>query len=343
MHYESGVQYVGELILENGKVRQCHIAYEIVGQWPIVNDRVIIICHALTGNQYAYGNKMAGWWRPFIGPGQMIDTNEFTVITTNIVGGCNGTSIEQEHRGYPDVTIRDMVRAQQRFLQTLNIETVHAIIGGSLGGMQVWEWSIMDPSFARVYIPLAATPVFSDYAIAYNHIAEQAILAQLSPSSDHVPDEVMGRRSGLEIARMIGMITYRSPQLFNERFKREKATDGRYQIQSYLDYQGEKLLKRFNVNSYLTLLRAMNNHDVSRGRSSLEEAFNHIERPVIAIGFENDLLYPSETIKDSINLLQSLNKTAVFYEVDTLFGHDGFLVEADKWGFLVSQHIMQYT
>ncbi|MCP8615927.1 homoserine O-acetyltransferase family protein [Salirhabdus salicampi] len=330
--YESSQLSIGEFMLENGEARNCTIAYERVGKWPASHDQIIVICHALTGNQWAYGEHHDGWWSDFIGPGKMIDTNKYTVFTTNVIGGCNGTDVEQDTLGYPNITVRDMVRAQKQFLAKLDIDQVYAIVGGSLGGMQVWEWAVMDPTFAEVYVPLASTPIFSDYALAYNHIAEQAILSH--------QNETDSNGKGLEIARMIGMITYRSPQLFNNRFERSQGEDDRYEVQNYLDYQGNKLLQRFDENSYVTLLRAMNSHDITRGRGSLGDVLARIQAPILTVSFSHDLLYPPKAIHEAARQLENAGIDVRYHSVETDFGHDGFLVEPEKWQHVVKDFLL---
>jgi homoserine O-acetyltransferase len=228
------------------------------------------------------------------------------------------------------LTVRDMVHAQYQFLQH-HKQRVAAVIGGSLGGMQVWEWAVMYPHLAELYIPLAVTPALSAYAISYNHIAERAIEADLVRRIRQPDKQEEGGISGLEIARMIGMITYRSPEMFNKRFGRERRDAETFQVQSYLDYQGKKLKARFHEQSYLALLRAMNSHDITRGRGELSQVLESIQARIILGAFRHDLLYPPEEIERTARVLEKLGRSVSYFQVDTLFGHDGFLVEAEKW------------
>jgi homoserine O-acetyltransferase len=331
---------IGSLSLENGDyLLNAEIAYERVGN---INGEAIIVCHALTGNQDAAGTSdHPGWWKGFIGPGLYIDTNEYQVITMNVLGGCCGSTgpnsinptTGDKYRGdFPAVTIRDMVHSQYKALERLGIKKAKAIIGGSLGGMQVLEWGIIYPQFAEILIPIAVTPYFTDYAIAFNSIGRQAIMSDPAWNNGNYQEGVPIK--GLEIARMVGIVTYRSDKLFNDRFKREKKNDKEieYQVDSYMKYQGEKFTKRFDANSYLCLLQAMDQFDIGSNRGGWEKALIQIEAKVCLISFSGDLLYPSSMLKQAADLLVKQKKEAEFVEVNTHFGHDGFLVEFEKWG-----------
>ncbi|WP_258000383.1 homoserine O-acetyltransferase MetX [Bacillus sp. Marseille-P3661] len=337
--------YLGDFIVESGQtLSHLEIAYEKTGN---KNNPIILVCHALTGNQFSVGTtESPGWWSEFIGPGLFVDTDKFQVITMNVLGGCSGSTgptcinreTNQPYMGdFPNVTVRDMVKTQYLALQKLGIKHVHAIIGGSLGGMQVFEWGIMYPTFANMLIPIASTPYLSDYAMAYNTIAKQAIINDPRWNGGHYNvDEPI---KGLELARMIGMVTYRSDHLFNARFKRQLKSKEEFQIESYLKYQGEKLAKRFDANSYLRLLTAMDYHDIGQGRNGWEQALQTIEAKVLLISYTGDLLYPSHAMKEVAEQLAYLGKEVSFFGIDTQFGHDGFLVEFNNWAYLVKNAI----
>ncbi|KXG44710.1 homoserine O-acetyltransferase MetX [Tepidibacillus decaturensis] len=351
LHYEYGKIEIGDLMLESGTILpQAHIAYERVGS---IGAPVILVCHGLTGNQFAYGNDgTSGWWSGMIGPYQWIDTNEYQVITTNVIGGCNGTtgplSINPDNKeiyraSFPFVTIRDMVHAQYKALRKMGIDHVHAVIGGSLGGMQVLEWGILYPTFMDKLFPLAATSYLSDYAIAFNAMSRFAIIHDPKWNHGNYPLEDKPDH-GLSLARMLGMITYRSQELYNQRFQRSLRNEWgnshdeiTFEIESYLSYQGDKLTKRFDANSYLYLLKAMDSHDIGRGRGGWKEALKLLKAPMIAIAYKGDLLYPPESLKELTEAYRQLGGHANFYEIDTIYGHDGFLVEFDKWGSIVKE------
>ncbi|RNF40132.1 homoserine O-acetyltransferase MetX [Planococcus salinus] len=315
---------IGALTLESNKIlRDVELAYEKNGK---KDGPVILVCHALTGDQFAVGtDENPGWWHGLIGPGKAVDTNVFQVITFNVLGGCNGStgplSIDPEtgdpyRASFPELTIRDMVRAERAALKQMGIDHLSAVIGGSLGGMKALEWGHLYPDFVEKIMPLAVTPAYGDYGVAFNHIGIQAILSDAEYNDGNYPEGA--NLKGLQVARMAGMVTYRSGNLFNQRFAR--CHDGtQFDIQSYLSYQGEKLASRFDPNSYLTLLKAMNTHDVTE---------KTLDVNIFSLSFTQDLLYPSEWM---IPWLQKM-PNASWEIIETDFGHDGFLVEFEKWG-----------
>jgi homoserine O-acetyltransferase len=345
---EYGEVQLGAFTTELGiTIPNVRIAYERVG--PITAP-VIIVCHALTGNQYSVGtSESPGWWAGLIGVGKHIDTTRWQVITMNVLGGCNGStgplSLNPEGKPYkssfPFVTVRDIVKSQFLALRSMGVHQVQAIIGGSLGGMQVLEWGVLYPEFAKVLLPLATSPYLSDFGMAYNSIARYAIINDPNwRNGEYERNPEMG----LSIARMIGMISYRSSELFNSRFSRE-AREGwgvnhdekSYQIDSYLTYQGEKFLNRFDANSYLYLLKVMDHHDIGRGRGEWRQALSTIRSKIVGISYKGDSIYPSELLSDVIGAHHQYNPYSKHYEIATVFGHDGFLVEFEKWGHLVEE------
>lgn len=326
---------IGKLALASGAVLEnVELAFERSGN---PDGPVILICHALTGDQFAVGtDKIQGWWGGLAGPGKAVDTDKFQVICFNVLGGCNGStgplSVDpatgNSYRAdFPLLTIKDMVHAEYRALKILGIEKVRAVIGGSLGGMKALEWGALYPGFTESIIPLAVTPAFSGYALAFNHISIQAI--------EQDPDFQKGNYSGasdfkgFQLARMAAMISYRSGKLFNERFGRS-ASSTHFEVESYLDYQGQKLARRFDANSYLILLKAMNSHDMDNRK---------ITCPILSLSFTHDLLYPAEEMAAWLKT----QPQATGNVIETDFGHDGFLVEFENWGgsigaFLQKQH-----
>ncbi|MDZ5713255.1 homoserine O-acetyltransferase MetX [Jeotgalibacillus haloalkalitolerans] len=342
MHREGTVN-IGSLTLESGKViDDVSLRYERSGDPSLP---VILICHALTGTHQSVGTEQdPGWWRGFAGEHAYIDLTKFQVITFNVLGGCSGStgpdSLNQNGEKYrtafPFITVKDMVNAQYHACLKLGITSLHGVIGGSLGGMQTLEWCISYPDFMGKAVLLAATPSLSDYGIAFNRIGIHAI--ENDPAWNNGLYENASDVKGFEVARMVGLVTYRSPYLFTGRFNREeKEVEEKqpfYQVESYLKYQGEKITKRFDPNSYLTLLYAMNHHDISRYHGSIQEAAGKIKSKLLGIGFKGDLLYPPNVIEQFISYVPE----ADFHEVDTDFGHDGFLVEFEKWGELVKYH-----
>ncbi len=326
-----GTVSIGQLTLESDQLLpEVELAYERVGK---SSAPAVLVCHALTGDQYAVGTAdQPGWWAGLIGPGKAVDTEQFQVITFNVLGGCNGStgplSINPEtgkpYRGtFPELTIRDMVKAERKALELLGIDHLTAVIGGSLGGMKTLEWARLYPEFLDTAITLAVTPYYGDYGVAFNHIGIQAIENDPEFQAGDYPAGI--RLKGFEIARMAGMVTYRSSRLFNGRFGRARG-DEAFEVQSYLDYQGRKLAGRFDPNSYLTLLKAMNTHDVGDAELSTE---------LLSISYSHDLLYPGELM---IPWVEN-QPNAKWEAIETDFGHDGFLVEFEKWGHHVQDQL----
>lgn len=335
---------IGPMVLTSGEIlEEVTLRYEISGP---VGAPVILICHALTGNHLAIGNKTnPGWWSRLIGEGKHIDTNNYQVLTFNVLGGCDGSTgpatinkkTNQPYRiSFPPISIRDMVHAQQLALEIMGINHLAAVIGGSLGGMQAMEWGLLYPTKMNKLIILASTPYFSDFGIAFNHIAETAI--KQDPEWKNGLYESNLSLRGLEISRMIGMVTYRSSTLFNERFAR-KSSQQQYDISAYLDYQGKKLTERFDANSYLTLLQAMNHHDIGKGRVNWIQAAQQIETPLLAISYDKDLIFEPPLMKQFAEEVAN----GCYYHVKTDFGHDGFLTEFEKWGEIVCNFIANET
>ncbi|WP_188208179.1 homoserine O-acetyltransferase MetX [Alkalibacillus aidingensis] len=339
-HQVDSVVTIPNFTLESGYLfDEINLAYERVGP---TDGPVILVCHALTGNQWAVGTEEhPGWWRGLISKDGYLNTAQYQVITFNVLGGCDGSTgpksvnpnTNQPYgKEFPSLTIRDLVEVQFLALKKLGVSHLRAVIGGSLGGMQVLEWGLMYPNFVDAIFPIAVTPQFSDYAIAFNHISSLAIKQDPNWKQGKVPT------AGLGLAREIGMITYRSEELFKERFGRS-FSKGQYEVASYLDHQAKKMVERFDPNSYLTLLDAMNGHDIGRGRGGLENAIEQLEVPVYALGFQHDLLYRPESIEEFIEQVLMVGGEADYFEVDTVFGHDGFLVEFDKWGHIVKKQL----
>ncbi|MCQ6267258.1 homoserine O-acetyltransferase [Fictibacillus sp. WQ 8-8] len=346
---------IGELTLESGKeLKDVHIAYQRIGA---ANAPAIFVCHALTGNHYTLNSEMGeGWWAGLLGNGQYIDLEKYQVITSNVLGGCDGSTgplsvnpVTGSPYGaeFPLITIRDMVQAQKKLLEVLGLGRLEAVIGGSLGGMQVLEWGLMYPDFMERLIPIAVTPFLSDYAIGFNAAGRTAILSDPLWNNGQYGKENTPRK-GLGIARMIGMLTYRSGALFNHRFQRKQTEnwetiheDAAFSVESYLQYQADKLADRFDANSYLTLLKAMDTHDIGRERGGVVAASQSYKAQMLCVGFTGDLLYPSDLMEQFVKDVQAENKRAKYLEVSTMFGHDGFLTEFDKWGNLLKEFMRE--
>ncbi|NGQ94411.1 homoserine O-acetyltransferase [Brevibacillus sp. SYP-B805] len=346
---------LGQITLESGEVlSEVEVGYQTYGTYEPEKGNAVLVCHALTGDVYAAGDgERQGWWDGLIGPGKVVDTNKYFVICSNVLGGCYGTtgpaSICPETgkpygSSFPVVTIRDMVRVQRRLLSVLGVERLYAVIGGSMGGMQVYEWLVEYPDMMDVGVPIATCARMSAVGIAYNDVGRQAICSDPEwKDGDYYPGE--GPRQGLSIARMVGMLTYRTAELFEERFGRNlrdsvanPLTDSVFEIESYLRYQGEKLVKRFDANSYLYLLKAMDTHDIGRDRGGLKEAIAHIKARVLAIGIVNDLIYPVDHQQEMVALMKQCGVDVEFYTIESKYGHDAFLVDFPKFAPLLEPY-----
>jgi len=341
------------------------VAYETWGTLAADAGNAILLCHAWTGDSHAAGpaddgHPTPGWWEGLIGPGLAIDTNEFFVVCANVLGGCQGsTGPASPHPSdgapygsrFPVITIRDMVRAQARLADHLGVRTWHSVIGGSMGGMQVLEWAVMFPDRVRSIIPIATCLQASAQQIAWGAIGRRAI--RLDPrwrGGDYYeapPGE--GPWEGLSIARMVAQVTFRSDNVFTEKFGRELA-DGnadksgiemwdRFEVERYLDHHGDKLVRRFDTNSYLVIGKAMDLHDIGRGRGGVVAAVRRISVPVLSIGIWSDILYPSYQQREIVRLITDNGGRADYVEIDSPHGHDSFLIELDQVGRAVRSHL----
>jgi homoserine O-acetyltransferase len=286
-----------------------------------------------------------------IGPGLPIDTDRWFVVCANVLGGCQGSTgpaspHPDDGRPYgsrfPVITIRDMVRVQAKLADHLGVDVWHSVVGGSMGGMQVLEWGITYPTRVRSLVPIATCAQATAQQIAWGAIGRRAI--RLDPKwrggdyYDAEPGD--GPWQGLSIARMVAQVTFRSDNVFTDRFGRELADgasthDGfelwqRFEVERYLDYHGEKLCRRFDANSYLAIGKAMDLHDVGRGRGGLHAAFARIRVPTLTMGISSDMLYPPYQQRQIRDLLRAAGTPATYVEVDSPHGHDAFLINLDQ-------------
>lgn len=341
-------------------------AYETWGTLNADSSNAILICHAWTGDSHAAGragpgHPAPGWWEDVIGPSRFIDTDRWFVVCVNVLGGCQGSTgpaSEDIETGqpygsrFPVVTTRDMVRAQAHVMRNLGIESWASVIGGSMGGMQVLEWAITFPKQVRSIVPIACCMQSSAQQIAWGVIGRRAI--RLDPRwrggdyYDAQPGD--GPGDGLAIARQVAQVTFRSDNAFTDRFGRnltDLATVGdkfglwqEFEVERYLQYHGEKLVRRFDANSYLIISKAMDLHDVSRGRGSLESAMRRATMPSLTIGVSSDILYPSYQQRQMAELLATGGAQARFVEIDSPHGHDGFLIDHDQVGEQISRFLV---
>jgi homoserine O-acetyltransferase len=328
----------GTVALESGAmVPSTRIAYRTWGRLNAARDNAVLVCHALTGDA-----NVDRWWGSLIGPGKALDTDHHYVIASNVIGGCYGsTGPTTAHAAtgvrwgpdFPQVTIRDFVAVQRRLIDHLGVRALEAIIGGSMGAMQVLEWAIMYPDVVRSIVPIAVGAEHSAWCIGISEAQRQAIWADPT-FADGRYDLAAPPAAGLAVARQIAMISYRSPTSFDERFGRELNGQG-YQVESYLRHQGRKLRARFDANTYVLLTYAMDSHDVGRGRGGIAPALSRITAPATVVGITSDVLYPTHLQRQLVDLIP----TARYAELDVPHGHDAFLVEDAAVARIVAEHL----
>lgn len=334
------------------------IAYETWGNLNADGSNAVLLCHAWTGDSHAAGDAdeghpTPGWWEGGVGPGLAIDTDRFFVVCSNVLGGCQGSTgpaspHPDDGRPYgsrfPVVTIRDMVRAQARLADHLGVRRWHAVVGGSMGGMQVLEWASIFPHRVASIVPIATCAQSTAQQIAWGAIGRRAI--RLDPNYrggdyyDAAPGE--GPWQGLATARQIAQVTFRSDNAFTEKFGRELADKDRplghdlwqrFGVESYLDYHGDKLVRRFDANSYAVIGKAMDLHDLARGRSShLQNALGRIVAPALVMGVSSDILYPLYQQVQIHEALLTAGTPSEFVLIESPNGHDGFLIDLDQVG-----------
>ncbi len=334
------------------------LAYETWGALNAEGDNAILITHALTGSAHAHDverpdDPKAAWWNPLIGPGRPFDTSRYFVICSNILGGCYGstgpssldpTTGRPYGMRFPLITIRDMVDAQRVLLDHLGVRELAMVAGGSIGGQQALEWAVRYPDMVRKVAVVAATAALTAQGIAFSEVQRQAIMADPRwQGGDYAPGE--GPRAGLAIARMLAMITYQSEESMELRFTRNRNPQRfpqapspgnvpdlgeRFDVENYLYYQGELLVRRFDANSYLYISRAMDLYDVSEGYPSLEAALSRIRSKALFVGIRSDFLFPAARVRWLAEQVRSLGGDATYVELDSPHGHDAFLKEWEQ-------------
>jgi homoserine O-acetyltransferase len=312
---------VGPFVTESGAfLPDLEIAYRHDGPGPETGPQVVVV-HALTGSADAAGD----WWEPLIGPGRALDTERFGVLSANLLGGRYGTTgptsrdpVTGESYGprFPHVTARDQARAQWALIDRLAIDRLALVVGGSLGGMVSLEVALERPSATHVVMPIAAPAATGPLAIAWDHVQLRLI--------EELGDE------GLRLARQLAMTTYRSEADFEARFGRRTEADGRPSVVSYLSHQGDKLLDRFDVETYRVLVEAMDSHDLARGRGTVADALRPLGRAgtrLVGVGITGDILYSPEQVRGLVLSAEEAGMPARYREIASTKGHDAFLVE----------------
>lgn len=341
---------IGDLPLERGDTLPgVTIAYETWGELAPDGSNAVLVLHALTGDSHVIGapsatHPTAGWWTGLVGPGKVLDPAEWFVVAPNMVGGCQGSTgpaslAPDGHEWgsrFPYLTIRDQVRAQERFADELGIARWALIVGGSMGGMQALEWAVGAADRVDRVAILAAPPISSADQIALNSVQSEAIRFDPAFAGGDYYDapDGGGPHRGLALARRMALLNYRSPSELNDRFERSWQSGlsplgdgGRFAVESYLDFHGNKFTRRFDANSYLTLVDAMNSHDIGRGRGGVASALGQATATALVLGIDSDRLFPVPGQEIIARHLPGNIDGDVPVVISSPFGHDAFLIE----------------
>jgi homoserine O-acetyltransferase len=346
---------IGSFEFEAGAIiPDVRIAYETLGTLSPQWDNAVLVLHALTGDSHvagdaAPGHPTDGWWSGIVGPGLAVDTDRWFVVSPNMLGGCQGSTGPASlgpdgtewGAGFPYTTIADQVRAQVAFSDAIGITRWAAVIGGSMGGMHAIEWGVSQPERVGRLAVIAAPARSSADQVALNSVQAEAIhIDPIFAGGDYsaAPDGE-GPHRGLALARRMALLNYRSPSELNDRFERSWQSgisplgrDGRFAVESYLDFHGNKFTRRFDANSYVTLVQAMNSHDVGRGRGGLASALSLVSSPTVVIGIDSDRLFPVEDQNEIARLVPGNIDGSDAVVLSSPFGHDGFLIETEAVG-----------
>ena len=374
--------------LESGsQLAPVRIAYETYGRLAPARDNVILVCHALSGDAHAAGvttassaastrdgfraderdagsNRGLGWWDGMIGPGKAFDTDRFFVVSTNLLGGCRGTTGPSSSNpatgrpygsDFPVITVADMVRAERAFLNELGITRLAAIAGGSLGGMQALEWAVQYGDDVGAIVVIASTHALQPQGVAWNAIARSAITADPDWQGGHYYGTGRAPTAGMGVARMVGHITYLSATSLGAKFGRRlqfaddiryTLTEPEFEVESYLRHQADSFVKRFDANTYLYTSRALSYFDLARqyGRGRLTEAVRRLSAKTLLIAFSSDWLYPPAGSEELADALAAAGKEVELHVIDAPYGHDCFLLEEARQTpmireFLAGSHI----
>ncbi|MEV8514148.1 homoserine O-acetyltransferase [Dactylosporangium sp. NPDC051484] len=351
------------------ELRDVRVAYETYGTLSPDRDNVILVCHALSGDAHAAGvsaasaqstrdgfgaedrdgatGKGLGWWDGMIGPGKAFDTDRFFVVSTNLLGGCRGTTGPSSINpatgapygsDFPVITVADMVRTERAFLDVLGIERLAAVAGGSLGGMQALEWAILYPDRVDAVVVIASTHALHAQGVAWNAIARDAIMRDPAWQGGHYHGTGRSPEAGMGVARMVGHVTYLSAPGMTDRFGRRlqfaddirhTITEPEFQVESYLRHQADSFVKRFDANTYLYTSRALTYFDLARqhGGGSLDRALRDVSARTLLIAFSSDWLYPPTASREIEDALRTLGKPVECHVIDAPYGHDCFLLE----------------
>jgi homoserine O-acetyltransferase/O-succinyltransferase len=371
------------LALDCGRtLHPIRIAYETYGTLSPARDNVILVCHALSGDAHAAGyaktpppestrdgfgaedrdgtgGRGLGWWDGMIGPGKAFDTDRFFVVSTNLLGGCRGTTGPSSTNpatgrpygtDFPVITVADMVRTERAFLDEIGIARLAAIAGGSLGGMQALEWAVLYPDQVDAIVVIASTPALRPQGIAWNAIARNAIIADPDWQGGQYYGTGRAPNAGMGVARMVGHITYLSAMSLGEKFGRRlqfaddiryTLTDPEFEIENYLRHQADTFVRRFDANTYLYTSRALTYFDLARqyGAGRLVDALRNVSARTLLIAFSSDWLYPPSGSEEVADALRALHKDVELHVIEAPYGHDCFLLEEARQTPLIQQFL----
>ena len=351
-----------EIKLDSGEILDnVTVAYETYGELNKEKSNAILICHALTGDAHAAGwhkgDKKPGWWEIVIGPGKALDSEKYFIICSNVLGGCKGTTgpssinpktNKQYGLDFPVITIKDMVNVQKKLIDSFNINQLVAVIGGSMGGMQVLEWVVDYPKMMKKAVAIATTGMSSPQQIAFNEVGRQAIFSDPNWLGGNYYESGKIPENGLSLARMIAHITYLSDESMDIKFGRDLQDKDEisydfsidFQVESYLKHQGETFVKRFDANSYLFITKAVDLFDLSVN-NSLIDGFKDIEAKMEIISVDSDWLYPTEQSTEIVTALNANNIETTFSEIKSNYGHDAFLLEKGQLNHILSKFLAE--
>ncbi|MFA7231676.1 MAG: homoserine O-acetyltransferase [Victivallaceae bacterium] len=342
------------------KLHSVNINYETYGTLAADGNNAVLILHALSGNAHVSGylspdDAKPGWWDEMVGSGKAIDTNKYFVVCSNVIGGCSGStgprSINPEtgklyNMDFPVITIGDMVNAQKRLMDYLGVKKWLSVIGGSMGGMQALQWSISYPECVESVIAIATTARLSSQSIAFDWVGRESIKNDPNWQDGNYVDNVPER--GLATARMLAHITYLSDQSMNSKFGRDLQDTSSYSfdfkrdfaVESYLEYQGQRFVERFDANSYLYITRAMDYFDLSAGSDGdLAKAFTNMKSSFLVVSFSSDWLFPTAQSKEIVKALLKNQVEVSYGEINSSYGHDAFLLEVSTLGKMIADFL----
>lgn len=345
-------------VLEGGgQLREIDIAFETWGELNEAGTNAVLLCHALTGDSHAAGvaskgHKTPGWWDALVGSGRPVDTDRFFVVCANVLGGCQGSTGPSSNRpdgkgrygpSFPVVSIRDQARLMAKLGAALGVNEWYSVLGGSMGGMVVLEFAVMFPDRIRSIVPIATCGAATAQQIAWWSTGRRVIALDPKWNDGNYYDASNGRgpHAGLALARSVSQITFRTDDVFTDRFGRDvvEPVDGsfdmwqRFEVERYLQYHGNKLVRRFDANSYLLLSKAMDLHDLGRGRGGMDAALRRITARALVLGVNSDILYPEYQQRE---LVAGMTRADASYRmIDSPHGHDAFLIEMIQLGTIL--------